>query len=133
MSPPEAMLWEKLRGGATGAKFRRQHPVGPYVVDFYCREAGLVIEIDGEVHDRADRPQRDETRLRFLREQGYRVVRIAARRVMADVDAVTDAIATLVATPPPACGWSPPRAGEDIAPLHARSPSPSVLGEDLEG
>ncbi|WP_235515655.1 endonuclease domain-containing protein [Sphingomonas sp. Leaf10] len=108
------MLWQKLRGRETGAKFRRQHPVGPYVVDFYCREARLIVEIDGEAHDRADRPARDETRLRFLREQGYRVVRIAARRVIADAGAVADAIATLVARTlhQPAAG-PPPRSGED--------------------
>lgn len=69
LSPPEAMLWQKLRGGKAGAKFRRQHSVGPYVVDFYCREARLIVEIDGEAHDRADRPARDEARLTFLSEQ----------------------------------------------------------------
>jgi very-short-patch-repair endonuclease len=113
------MLWQRLRGGKAGRKFRRQHPVGPYVVDFYCREARLIIEIDGEAHDRADRPKRDEARLRFLREQGYRIVRISARRVIADADAVADAIAALVARPlhQPAAG-PPPRAGEDLNVLH---------------
>ncbi|KQN82851.1 hypothetical protein ASE90_08730 [Sphingomonas sp. Leaf67] len=119
LSHPAAMLWQKLRGGNAGAKFRRQHPVGPYVVDFYCREARLIVKIEGEVHDWADRPQRDENRLRFLREQGYRVVRIAARRVMADADTVADAIAALVATPlhQPAAG-PPPRPGEDFYRTH---------------
>ena len=94
----------------------------------------MIVEIDGEAHDRADRPACDETRLRFLREQGYRVVRITARRVLADAEAVTEAVATLVATPlhQPTAG-PPPRAGEDSEPPRARSPSPSVLGEDLEG
>ncbi|MDJ0278990.1 endonuclease domain-containing protein, partial [Sphingomonas sp. 2R-10] len=115
MSLPEAMLWQKLRGGQAGAKFRRQHPVGPYVADFFCREARLIVEIDGEAHERADRPERDDARLRFLQEQGYRIVRIAAARVIADVGAVAAAIASLVATPlhQPAAG-PPPRAGEDI-------------------
>ncbi|WP_156355943.1 endonuclease domain-containing protein [Sphingomonas sp. Leaf22] len=119
LSPPEAMLWQKLRGGKAGVKFRRQHPVGPYVVDFYCRESRLIVEIDGDGHDYADRPQRDETRLRFLREQGYRVVRIDARRVIANVGSVAQAIATLVATPlhQPAAG-PPPRPGEDFNVLH---------------
>ncbi len=129
LSLPEAMLWQKLRGGKAGAKFRRQHPVGPYVIDFYCREARLIVEIDGEAHDRADRPQRDEARLRFLREQGYCAVRIAAQRVIADVDAVAAAIAAIVATPlhQPAAG-PPPRAGEDIKPPMRRPSSPSALG-----
>ncbi|WP_327196415.1 MULTISPECIES: endonuclease domain-containing protein [unclassified Sphingomonas] len=134
LSPPEAMLWQKLRAGKTGAKFRRQHPVGPYVVDFYCREARLIVEIDGEAHDRADRPGRDETRLRFLREQGYRIVRVAARKVMADVDGVADAIGSLAARPlhQPAAG-PPPRTGEDIEPLRRRFPSAGRPAEDLEG
>ena len=74
-----------------------------------------IVEIDGEAHDRADRPARDEARLTFLSEQGYRIVRIAARRVMADVDAVAEAIAALVARPlhQPAAG-PPPPAGEDL-------------------
>ncbi len=108
LSLPEVLLWQRLRGGRTGAKVRRQHPVGPYVVDFYCHGARLVVEIDGEAHDRGDRPVRDDARIAFLREQGLRVVRIAARRVIADADGVADAIAAIVARPlPPACGWSP--------------------------
>ncbi len=115
LSPPEVLLWQQLRGGRTGAKFRRQHPVGPYVVDFFSREARLVIEIDGEAHDRAARPARDEVRLRFLREQGLRVVRISARRVLTDADGVAAAIGTLVARPlhHPVDG-PPPRAGEEL-------------------
>ena len=121
LSPPEAMLWQKLRGGKPGAKFRRQHPIGPYVVDFFCREAGLIVEIDGEAHDRADRPARDDSRLRFLRDQGYRIVRVAARRVIADVSGVAAAIGSLVATPlhQPAAG-PPPRAGEELLPALAQ-------------
>ena len=99
MSLPEVLLWQRLRGGKAGAKFRRQHPVGPYVLDFYCSEAGLVVEIDGEAHDRAARPERDAVRDAFLRENGYRVRRFAAGEVLKDVDAVAAAVAALVVSP----------------------------------
>ena len=49
---PERMLWNRLRGGnLAGLKFRRQQPLGPYIVDFFCHEAGLVVEVDGRSHD----------------------------------------------------------------------------------
>ena len=51
MSPPEVKLWALLRRSPAGIGFRRQHPVGPYVADFYCPAAKLVIEIDGQIHD----------------------------------------------------------------------------------
>ena len=114
MSLPEVLLWQRLRGGKAGAKFRRQHPVAPYVVDFYCREAALIVEVDGKAHDNADRAARDERRDAFLSENGFRVVHVAAGDVLRDVDGVAASIAALVATPlhRPSDG-PPPRAGED--------------------
>ena len=82
MSAPEALLWSHLRGSKLGFKVRRQHPIGPYVADFFVRDANLVIEIDGGVHDYGDRPLRDEARDRFLTGNGYRVLHIAASEVM---------------------------------------------------
>jgi H+-translocating NAD(P) transhydrogenase subunit alpha len=84
MSLPEVLLWRALRGEKTGIKFRRQHPVGPYVVDFYCRATSLIVELDGEAHERGDRPQRDVLRDRFLKENGYRVTRVNAAEVLRD-------------------------------------------------
>jgi very-short-patch-repair endonuclease len=83
-SLPEGLLWLELRGKAGGVKFRRQHPVGRYVVDFYCAAAKCAFEIDGIVHNMGDRPERDAVRDMFLAEQGIRVVRIPARDVLAD-------------------------------------------------
>jgi very-short-patch-repair endonuclease len=116
MSLPEVLLWQQLRGAKSGPKFRRQHPVGPYIVDFYCREAALIVEIDGEVHSRGDRPARDETRQAFLIENGYRVLRIPAADVLRNVGEIAASIAAFVASPlhQPAAG-PPPRAGEDLA------------------
>jgi very-short-patch-repair endonuclease len=99
MSYPEVLLWQRLRGGKIGAKFRKGHPIGPYVVDFYCAALRLVIEVDGFAHEVGDRPKRDANRTIFLEENGYRVVRIEAKDILHDADEVAASIASLVASP----------------------------------
>ncbi|WBH16123.1 endonuclease domain-containing protein [Sphingomonas radiodurans] len=114
MSYPEVPLWQRLRGGVV--RFRRQHPIGPYVVDFYCAEARLVIEVDGEVHSQPRAIDDDASRDRFLTDNGYRVLRIPAADILSHADEVAASIASLVARPlhhRPAVGGPPPRAGED--------------------
>ena len=84
LTPPETALWALLRTRGDGAPtFRRQHPIGPYIADFYCAAARLVVEIDGWDHARPERVTRDAGRDRHMDELGYRVVRIAAGEVMA--------------------------------------------------
>ena len=114
MSLPEVMLWRRLRRSGVGVKFRRQHPIGPYVVDFYCPSCKLIVEIDGQAHDLEERADRDVLRDRFLFENRYDVKRIAATDILRDVDAALASIAALVLSPlhRPAAG-PPPRAGED--------------------
>ncbi|MGU3317153.1 endonuclease domain-containing protein [Sphingomonas sp. M6A6_1c] len=116
MSLAEVLLWEQVRGRKLGVKVRKQHPIGPYTADFYCAKARLVIEVDGEAHDRGDQPQRDASRNGFMLENGYRVLRIGAADILRDMDAVITAIRASAAVPlhhsPPASG-PPPRAGED--------------------
>ena len=97
MSPPEAKLWALLRHSPNRIKFRRQHPVGPYVVDFYCPAAKLVIEIDGMIHDHT--VVRDERRDAFIRELGLTVLRIPALDVMSDAWSVADGVMRLCAGP----------------------------------
>jgi len=117
MSLPEVILWQRLRAKKTGLKFRRQHPVGPYVIDFYCRETRLAIEIDGEGHNRGDRPARDGRRDAFLTENGFRVLHVAAARILKDPDAAAEAIAAYAARPlhhlPEEANGPPPRSRED--------------------
>ena len=114
MPLPEIILWEQLRAKKLGAKFRRQQAIGPYVVDFYCAAAKLAIEVDGEVHGRGDQPVRDLRRDKFLHENGYRVLRIAAVDILQDLEAVTASIVPLVAAPlHHASHGPPPRSGED--------------------
>jgi very-short-patch-repair endonuclease len=93
--------------------FRRQHPVGPYVLDFYCAKARLAVEIDGIAHDLGDRPERDERRSVWLAAQGVGVIRIAASELTRNFDetaaGLVQAAAAIVAgeTPPPPYGRSP--------------------------
>lgn len=90
---PEALLWRELRRKAGGIKLRKQHPVGPYVVDFYCPSAKLAIEIDEIVHDMGYRPERDARRDAFLRTQGIDVLRVPAADVLRSVSDAAEAIA----------------------------------------
>lgn len=81
MTPPEIALWLALRKNDDGLRFRKQHPAGDYVLDFYCAPARLAIEVDGEVHGRGDRPARDAVRDAWLATQGVTVLRYPARDV----------------------------------------------------
>jgi ATP-dependent DNA helicase RecQ len=88
---PERILWNLLRGGRlAGLKFRRQHPVGPFVADFYCHDAGLVVEVDGMSHD--GRVVEDQRRTEFLRREGLRVLGVCNDDVLQDIEAVAMAI-----------------------------------------
>ena len=89
LTPPEARLWVRLRRRAlAGLKFRRQHPIGPYVLDFYCAEAKLAIEVDGGSHSYPDRIVHDRRRTVWLEQQGLTVFRIAAEEVRINLDGV---------------------------------------------
>ena len=92
MTLPEAMLWQVLRKRPEGLKFRRQHPIGRCVVDFYCPATRLVIEVDGESHSMGENAQRDRRRDEWLNGQGLRVVRFGATEVMRDLGSVVTAI-----------------------------------------
>jgi very-short-patch-repair endonuclease len=98
LSLPEKVLWVRLRG--TEIRFRRQHPIGPYVLDFYCPVASLAIEVDGAAHDFGDRPRRDDVRIEWLRSQGIDVLRIPAKDVLADPDEIADAVIRLCSREP---------------------------------
>ncbi len=89
---PERMLWNRLRrGGLAGLKFRRQQPIGPYVVDFFCHEVALVVEVDGRSHD--ERGKVDYQRDVFLREQQrLQVLRVSNDDVLKEMEAVLLAI-----------------------------------------
>ncbi|WP_248284936.1 endonuclease domain-containing protein [Alteriqipengyuania abyssalis] len=91
MSLPEVLLWQELRKQSE-VKFRRQHPLGPYVLDFYCAAAKLCIEIDGIAHDMGNSAERDASRDEWLREKGVTVLRIAATEVLRSPHEVAEAV-----------------------------------------
>ena len=119
MSPPEARLWNALRrGGLDGLKFRRQHPFGRCVLDFYCAALRLAVEVDGSDHTLDGRPERDVARDQWLRIQGVTTLRIPAHEVMNSVDSAVSAIRAFIAEgrrrpPPPPFGGPPPPKGEE--------------------
>jgi very-short-patch-repair endonuclease len=117
MTLPEVLLWRLLRTRPDGLKFRRQHPAGPYVLDFYCESAKLAVEVDGAVHGMGDLPKRDAERDQWLAKAGIQTYRIPARDVLDDEEAVLTAIVQLCGpcqTPPPPFGRSPSPSGRII-------------------
>ena len=89
---PERLLWSVLRDRRLARlKLRRQHPIGPYFVDFYCRERKLVVEVDGMSHE--DKLEEDRQREAYLRQQGLHVFRVTNSDISEDLDAVAGAIA----------------------------------------
>jgi hypothetical protein len=78
MTLPEVLLWQELRKRPGDLRFRRQHPAGVYVLDFFCPRHRLAIEVDGEAHNRGDRPERDAVRSAWLAGEGIKVIRIPA-------------------------------------------------------
>ena len=94
MTPTEALVWEHLRDRKFhGLKFRRQHPIGPYVADFFCADLGLVLEIDGAVHSDPEQQTRDRERTLFLQGLGCEVVRISNSQVESNPEqALTQAL-----------------------------------------
>jgi very-short-patch-repair endonuclease len=93
MSLPEVLLWKAIKGGAVDRlHFRRQHPIGPYVLDFYCEAVKLAVEVDGASHGFGDRPVRDERRDTWLATQGIDTLRLPASLILRDVDAAARTI-----------------------------------------
>ncbi|MGB7655266.1 MAG: endonuclease domain-containing protein [Novosphingobium sp.] len=118
MTLPEVVLWQELRKRPADLKFRRQHPAGRYVLDFYCALAWLAVEVDGIAHDMGDNPERDIVRDAWLDTQGVRVIRFPAPEVLRDVHGVVEQIAAAALVRHPSttrfAGGPPPLAGEDF-------------------
>lgn len=97
MTPSEVTLWQRLKSNRLdGRHFRRQQVIAGYIVDFYCHSAGLVIEVDGDAHRRT--LEEDASRDAALRSLGLRVVRIPARDVERDTDAVVARVRAALVT-----------------------------------
>ncbi len=98
MPLPEVLLWNLLRKQPQGVKFRRQHPVGNFVIDFYAPAARTGFEIDGIVHNMGDRPTRDADRDCWLAGQGIKIVRIPASEVLKSVEKVAESMVSFCQT-----------------------------------
>ncbi len=110
MTLPEVVLWRLLRGGKLSRlRFRRQHPIGPYILDFYCPCARLAVELEGAAHDSLGQVRRDERRRAWLAERNISVLRIAATDVLKD-ERLEGVLLSIVqaAAPSTACGGPPP-------------------------
>ena len=116
MTKAENVLWEALKGKQLdGLKFRAQHPVGPFILDYWCPARKLVVEVDGGVH--RDQHDYDETRTKQLESYGYRVIRFNNDQVLADLPSVLEKIREAANSSPPP---TPQLLGE---PFLASSPS----------
>ena len=117
MSEPEVLLWQHLRGSPAGLRFRRQHPAGPYVLDFFCAKARLVVEVDGEQHGLDEQRWKDERRDRYLNELGYGVLRVPAVEIRRDASGAADMIVQraieLAPTTTASSGGPPPPEGKE--------------------
>jgi very-short-patch-repair endonuclease len=93
MTLPEVLLWRALQARPGGLKFRKQHPSGPFTLDFYCIDARLVVEVDGEAHSRGEQPVRDEARDAWFARFGLETLRVPAVEILRDFDGVLRGIA----------------------------------------
>src|SRR5256884_6755064 len=93
MTRAETLLWRYLKAGhIDGLQFRRQAPMGAYIVDFVCHAAKLVIEVDGETHDFESRLRQDQVRDRWLASRGYKVLRFTNAEVLSTLEGVVTVI-----------------------------------------
>jgi very-short-patch-repair endonuclease len=98
----EHRLWFNLRNRHLGgAKFRRQHPLGPYILDFFCPEMGIVIEADGSQHFGPEQADRDRERTEYLKTRSLRVLRFDNRQVLAETNSVLEVIFEALGVPSP--------------------------------
>ena len=132
-TPAEDTLWQAVRKHqVAGAHFRRQHPVDRFIVDFYCHDAGLVVEVDGEIHQYTQ--AEDAIRQEFLESLGLRVLRFSNEQVLNDLSGVIETITqALHTTPPDHTSKTPPLHDVGRGPGGGAKPYARVHHVDLWG
>jgi very-short-patch-repair endonuclease len=103
-TPAEAALWRVLRNRNLKYKFRRQHPIDRFIIDFYCAQAKLCIEVDGDSHFEPEQQEYDAARAAYLEQLGYKVIRFTNHDVRDNINAVLHEIVETVESilnPPP--------------------------------
>jgi very-short-patch-repair endonuclease len=109
----ESKLWQFVRGHRFASfKFRRQQPMGDYIVDFVCHAAKLIIELDGEQHGEDVAIRHDERRARFLERSGYRIVRFSNAEFLTNTQVILDFIYNELTNPSPGPAGHPLPQGE---------------------
>jgi imidazole glycerol-phosphate synthase subunit HisF len=88
LTPAEMVLWGYLKTKPFGYKFRRQHPIGIYIADFFCYKLKLVIEVDGLIHDSEEVKKNDEEREKIIRAEGIKIIRFSNTEVMQQLEKV---------------------------------------------
>jgi very-short-patch-repair endonuclease len=88
----ERLLWQRIRASQLGIRFRRQHPIEPYIVDFCCPKENLIIEIDGDSHFEAAAEEYDARRSDYLKTKGWKVLRYTNKDVQENIDRVVQDI-----------------------------------------
>lgn len=86
MTLAEQVLWEELKKNQTGHRFLRQHIIGDYIVDFLCKDDGLIVEVDGGYHAEREQQEDDTLRTQFLESMGFRVIRFTNEEVLYDTE-----------------------------------------------
>jgi very-short-patch-repair endonuclease len=113
-TPAERVLWSKLRNKQlNGVKFRRQQPLGHYIVDFVSFDKKLIIEIDGGQHNEEEILSQDEVRTAWLKSQGFRVIRFWNNEVLENLEGVLLNIQMAIDTQAPSPSYSSPIEGEE--------------------
>ena len=122
----ERCLWEMLRAKQLGKKFRRQHIIGDFIVDFVCLDSQLIIEVDGKYHNTEEQKKADELRSSILNKLGYRILRFTNEEIISTPDIVVNKIKSAII--------NSPRKGElrePISTMPASSPSGGVEGATI--
>ena len=94
MTGVEIILWNHLKAGINGLKFRRQHPLGIYIADFYCHKIKLIIEVDGNIHNKKEIKEYDIERENSLIAEGYTVIRFSNYQILNKIEFVLSTITT---------------------------------------
>lgn len=114
MTGPEARLWSRLRARQLQRlKFRQQHGIGPYIVDFYCPEQSLIIDVDGDSHADADQVMKDKQREQYLQSLGLRVIRYIKDGIVKNLGGVLEDLAERISSRSTSPRPSLPRRGKE--------------------
>ena len=92
MTKTEKLFWERVRKKQLGQLFRRQHPMGIYIVDFYCHQSKLIIEIDGDYHNRSSQIEQDYWRDETLKNSGFKILRFTDQEVLMNLDQLIEIV-----------------------------------------